>query len=67
MPQAFRLAAGWAIRGGKLDHDAAPGSIGTRGHGEPVSWEVQINPAGVDRLSEEPDIFPWCRDSSAEP
>lgn len=57
LPQAFRLAGGWAVRIGKLYHYGVPVSIGTSGNDDPASWEVQFNPAGVDRLLEEPDIF----------
>ena len=34
-----------------------PKSIGTDGHDDPGSWELELNPAGVDRLEEEPHIF----------
>ena len=32
-------------------------SVGTNGHDDPGSWELEINPAGCDRLEEEPRIF----------
>ncbi len=57
LPQAFRLAGGWAVRIGKLYHYGVPTGIGTSGNDDPASWEVQFNPAGVDKLLEEPDIF----------
>jgi hypothetical protein len=57
MPQAFRLAGYFAARIGKLYHYNVPASIGTNGHDDPGSWELEINPAGVDRLEEEPKIF----------
>jgi len=57
LPQAFRRAGAWAIRIGKLYHYGVPNSIGTAGHDDPASWEVGINPAGVDRLEEHPEIF----------
>jgi len=57
MPQAFRLAGYFAARVGKLYHYNVPSSIGTNGHDDPGSWELEINPAGVDRLEEEPKIF----------
>ncbi len=57
MPQAFRLAGYFAGRVGKLFHYNVPNSIGTNGHDDPGSWELEINPAGVDRLEEEPNIF----------
>jgi len=57
MPQAFRLAGYFAARVGKLYHYNVPSSIGTNGHDDPGSWELEINPAGCDRLEEEPKIF----------
>jgi len=56
MPQAFRLDGYFAARVGKLYHYNVPKSVGTDGHDDPASWEVECNPAGVDRLIEEPDI-----------
>ncbi len=57
MPQAFRNAGYFAARIGKLYHYNVPRSVGTNGHDDPGSWEMEINPAGVDRLEEEPKIF----------
>ena len=57
MPQAFRLSGYFAARIGKLYHYNVPKSIGTNGHDDPGSWELEMNPAGVDRLEEEPQIF----------
>jgi len=57
MPQAFRQQGYFAVRIGKLYHYGVPRSIGTDGHDDPGSWELQLNPAGVDRLEEEPQIF----------
>ncbi|HEU5117986.1 MAG TPA: sulfatase-like hydrolase/transferase, partial [Isosphaeraceae bacterium] len=57
MPQAFRLSGYFAARIGKLYHYNVPKSIGTNGHDDPGSWEMELNPAGVDRLEEEPKIF----------
>lgn len=57
MPQAFRLAGYFAARVGKLFHYNVPSSVGTNGHDDPGSWEVELNPAGVDRMEEEPHIF----------
>ncbi len=57
MPQAFRLDGYFAGRIGKLYHYNVPNSIGTNGHDDPGSWELELNPAGCDRLEEEGDIF----------
>lgn len=57
MPQAFRLNGYFAARIGKLYHYNVPKSIGTNGHDDPGSWEMELNPAGVDRMEEEPHIF----------
>lgn len=52
LPQAFRLAGYHATRIGKLYHYGVPRSIGTNGHDDPGSWEIEINPPGVDRTEE---------------
>jgi arylsulfatase A-like enzyme len=57
LPQAFRRDGYFATRIGKLYHYNVPKSIGTNGHDDPGSWEMELNPAGCDRLIEEPDIF----------
>lgn len=57
LPQAFRQAGYFAGRIGKLYHYNVPNSIGTNGHDDPGSWEMELNPAGVDRLEEQPNIF----------
>lgn len=57
LPHAFRLDGYFAARIGKLYHYGVPRSVGTNGHDDPGSWELELNPAGVDRLEEEPKIF----------
>jgi len=57
LPQAFRRDGYFAARIGKLYHYGVPNSIGTNGHDDPTSWELELNPAGCDRLLEHPDIF----------
>jgi arylsulfatase A-like enzyme len=57
LPQAFRLRGYFAARIGKMYHYDVPDSIGTDGQDDPVSWELEMNPAGCDRLLEEDDIF----------
>jgi iduronate 2-sulfatase len=56
LPQAFRRQGWFAARIGKLYHYGVPKSVGTDGHDDPASWELELNPAGVDRLEEEPKI-----------
>ncbi len=57
LPQAFRQQGWFAARLGKLYHYGVPIAIGTDGHDDPASWELEMNPAGVDRLVEHPRIF----------
>lgn len=57
LPQVFRQQGYFAARLGKLYHYNVPNSIGTDGHDDPASWELEFNPAGVDRLEEHPHIF----------
>jgi len=61
LPQLFRRHHGFAARVGKLFHYSVPSSVGTSGHDDPDSWEMVVNPAGVDRLEEEPRIFTLAR------
>jgi iduronate 2-sulfatase len=56
LPQAFRQQGYFAGRIGKLYHYNVPNSIGTFGHDDPASWELALNPAGVDRTEEHPKI-----------
>jgi iduronate 2-sulfatase len=56
LPQAFRLEGYLAGRIGKLYHYNVPNSIGTNGHDDPGSWELELNPAGVDRIDEGPIV-----------
>ena len=57
LPQSFRLKDYFAARIGKLYHYNVPKSVGTNGHDDPGSWELELNPAGCDRLEEESEIF----------
>jgi iduronate 2-sulfatase len=57
LPQAFRLDGYLAVRIGKMYHYNVPNSIGTNGHDDPGSWEIEMNPAGCDRLEDQDKIF----------
>lgn len=57
LPQAFRHQGYFAARAGKLFHYAVPDAVGTAGHDDPASWELTLNPAGVDRREETARIF----------
>jgi arylsulfatase A-like enzyme len=56
LPHALRRAGYFAGRIGKMYHYNVPSSVGTNGHDDSASWELELNPAGVDRLFEEPKI-----------
>jgi choline-sulfatase len=56
LAQALRLSGYLAGRIGKLYHYNVPNSVGTNGHDDPASWELEINPAGVERMQEHPKI-----------
>lgn len=56
LSQAFRQQGYVAARLGKLYHYGVPNSIGTDGHDDPASWEMEFNPAGVDRTEHHPKI-----------
>src|SRR5688500_7776835 len=57
LSQAFRLDGYFAARIGKMYHYNVPNSIGTNGHDDPGSWEVEMNPAGADRMEDQDKIF----------
>ena len=57
LPQAFRRAGYLSARVGKMYHYNVPSAVGTDGCDDPASWEISVNPVGVDKLQEEPLIF----------
>lgn len=53
LPQLFRNNGYFTARTGKIYHYRNPHDIGTPGLDDPQSWQVTVNPAGIDHLHDE--------------
>ena len=53
LPQHFRRNGYFTARVGKVFHQGVPTEIGSDGLDDPQSWDVALNPSGIDREVED--------------
>lgn len=56
LPQLFKESGWFSARVGKIYHMGVPRQIGEAGLDDPPSWNLALNPAGVDKNREESKI-----------
>ena len=57
--QLFKINGWFSARAGKIHHFGNPGRVGTPGLDDPPSWDMAVNPAGRDKLTDGPDIIQY--------